>query len=344
MTCRFCDGADATDAEFLFVWPPQPHTEKKLTKLVTDHGAQVADAPSGAKRIDRPQDGWDMLLVTITGGLSTYELQDSRALLTDVVTPGMADLPRVTSLRGVVSLIKERWLDDIIDGDRLISVRQGIFDRDGARYANEMLLRGQEEDGTLLTAGALFGAVGTPRRLARLDRAARIRAVTTAAQFPRDVRVFINFIPSSIYDPAYCLRTTVSAAAEAGIDPGRIVFEVVETERIDDIQHLKGITSFYRKAGFLIALDDFGAGYSNFGILHRLRPDYVKLDMSLTRAAPDDDLARGFVTEVVRITRQEGIQVVAEGLETQEQAHFMREIGVDFFQGWLFEKPSPVTA
>ena len=90
-------------------------------------------------------------------------------------------------------------------------------------------------------------------------------------------------LPGSVYDPGVCLRTTVNAIVKAEIPPERVIFEIVESERVKDMGHLRGIVNFYRSAGFKIALDDYGSGYNNLDTLMQLEPDYLKLDKSLVQ-------------------------------------------------------------
>lgn len=99
------------------------------------------------------------------------------------------------------------------------------------------------------------------------------------ATLVKENKVFINFIPTSIYSPQFCLKSTIQLAHELHIDPAQLVFEVVETEKVDDIEHLKTILAYYRDRGFEYALDDVGEGYSTLEMLAELKPKYMKLDM-----------------------------------------------------------------
>jgi len=153
--------------------------------------------------------------------------------------------------------------------------------------------------------------------------------------------LFINFFPTVVYDPVHCLRTTREAMRETGLQPDQIVFEVVESEDIVDRGHLLDILTRYRAEGFRVALDDLGSGYASLNLLADLRPDFVKLDMELVRGAATDPLRRGLVQAIVRAARDEGIRVIAEGVETLEVAELLAEIGVSLLQGYYFGRPSP---
>ena len=111
-------------------------------------------------------------------------------------------------------------------------------------------------------------------------------AVRSAAKVNK--KVFINFIPTSIYSPEHCLKSTVQLARFLGIDPSHFVFEVVETEQVDDLEHLKKILQYYKEKGFQYALDDVGEGFSTIELLEELSPHYMKLDMKFVQGVATD--------------------------------------------------------
>jgi len=170
---------------------------------------------------------------------------------------------------------------------------------------------------------------------------ARRSAVECAAKARLEGKLFINFNPSSIYDPSYCLRATASSIYEIGLRPEDVVFEVTETHRATDLNQLKGILCFYRSAGFKVALDDIGSGWSGLNLLQSLRPDYVKIDMELVRNVHNDEYKQNIVTNLIRIARTNGIEVIAEGIETEEEAQWLTDANADYLQGYLYGKPEP---
>ena len=115
--------------------------------------------------------------------------------------------------------------------------------------------------------------------LFQLDLAARLSAVREAMRHGIEDNLFINFTPASVYDPKFCLRSTVQSVDEAPLDPERVVFEVTETERAGDVEHLRNTVDYYREQGYRVALGDMGSEYSSLNLIHRLRPDFIKLDM-----------------------------------------------------------------
>jgi hypothetical protein len=123
------------------------------------------------------------------------------------------------------------------------------------------------------------------------------------------------------------------------------VFEVVESDSPQNLDHLKAVLKYYRDAGFSIALDDIGSGYSSLNLLHQLRPDLIKLDMELTRNVHLDHYKASITEKVLEIAQKLGILTVAEGIECIEELNWLQERGATFAQGYLIAKPSatPVT-
>ena len=205
----------------------------------------------------------------------------------------------------------------------------------------EALLRATGPTGPLLPP-ALFGAAEQAGWLHVLDRIGRTTALRGAAGWLGTDLLFVNFLPTSIYRPQVCLRTTEQAAFEAGLRLEQLVFEVTESERVTDLDHLADVFAYYRDQGCKVALDDLGAGYSSLNMLVQLKPDVVKLDKDLVQRLPDK-VSAAVVTAVVDITHSYGGLVLAECVETAEQAAAARDLGVDLGQGWHFGRPQEKT-
>jgi EAL domain-containing protein (putative c-di-GMP-specific phosphodiesterase class I) len=177
---------------------------------------------------------------------------------------------------------------------------------------------------------------------ALLDGKARIASIQNSADaVPSGVKRFINFLPSSIYDPKHCLATTFKAVTETDVDPQDLVFEVVETEEIADIDHLKSILTAYQEQGMKVALDDLGAGHSTLSVLKELRPDYVKIDRKIVSFCDENIEKQHMIKQIVQVAKEIGAIVLAEGIERKEEADLARHYGVQLAQGYYFGKPVP---
>jgi EAL domain-containing protein (putative c-di-GMP-specific phosphodiesterase class I) len=139
---------------------------------------------------------------------------------------------------------------------------------------------------------------------------------------------------------AEAVDTTVQAIGDAKIDHDRVVFEVTEADQTLDPGTLKNIISAHRDAGFGVALDDVGAGYSSLNLLHQLRPDYIKIDMELIRGVHMDSYKALIAEKILEIARSLNIETIAEGIETPEELAWVQQHGADYVQGYLISKPS----
>lgn len=126
---------------------------------------------------------------------------------------------------------------------------------------------------------------------------------------------------------------------EYGISPHNLVIEVLE-DAVQDAAQLEAAVGYFRDLGCLIALDDFGAGHSNFDRVWRIKPEIVKLDRSLIVSAAADAKLRRFMAQMVQLLHEAGAMVLVEGIETPREAYIALEGDVDFVQGYYFGRPT----
>ncbi|MFX4301871.1 EAL domain-containing protein [Alicyclobacillus tolerans] len=233
------------------------------------------------------------------------------------------------------------WVDEIIQRDQIHMMYQPIVHvQHKQTIGYEMLARALKPDGSLISPALLFESARNQSELFRLDRTCRIKGIQAGQQLSQEQLIFVNFIPTSIYIPEHCLQTTMKAAYENGIDNSRIVFEVVETERVDNLEHLKRILLYYRREGFRYALDDVGEGFNDLSTLLALEPDVVKLDRKFVKNIHLDKEKRDRAEKIYRLTSSMNAIALAEGIESAEEARILREIGYDWQQGYYYGKPS----
>jgi len=334
----------------LFVWPPEGLSKSKLERRFREAGAVPANPEAVWPMV------WDVRPRVFETGrspiweqLTPREIEGTTVLPLAVgATPSLSDYPRVMSLGAFRRRVQAAWVADLLKQGRLLSYFQPIYrfadqvEPHGTIAAYEALSRGIGADGTLITGGRIVSAVTDADLLFQFDRAARLAAVEAFSTLRTHAQLFVNFSPSAIYDPAFCLRTTIERIRALDLPADRVVFEVVETEQHRDLAHLERILTFFREQGFLVALDDFGSGYSNYEVLERLRPDIVKIDMSLIRNVHMMPFKGSMVVGLVDLCRRFGITSLAEGIETPEELQWVREHGVDMMQGFLLGRPAPI--
>jgi EAL domain-containing protein (putative c-di-GMP-specific phosphodiesterase class I) len=207
-------------------------------------------------------------------------------------------------------------------------------------YAHEALARGIQSDGTVMNPALMFDAAEVTGLLYNLDRQCREGAVHAAAKHKVQSNVFINFRPTSIYNPEFCLRDTEGWVRKLNLDPAALVFEVVESEEVGDIAHLKRILDYYKSHGFRVALDDVGSGYASLNKFVQLAPDVIKLDLELIRDIHKTEVKQAVARALTQIGHDSGCKVLAEGVETADEFAWIKHLGVDFVQGYYFARPA----
>lgn len=244
------------------------------------------------------------------------------------------------TLDNYLNLLRDKDFFDIINNETLTSYFQPIVEAHTKRiYGYEALIRGVHPDGTLMYPDELFSKSARNDMNFRLDKLCRESALKTSAVKNIHQKVFINFLPTAIYDPKFCLQSTIKWANQLEFDPKNIVFEVVESESVEDKKHLKTILNYYREQGYQIALDDVGEGYSTLNMLIDLQPDILKVDRKIITNIHQDSLKQSIYKALWHIAQDSGIKLLAEGVETKEELEAVSALGVDYLQGYYFSKP-----
>lgn len=240
----------------------------------------------------------------------------------------------------VETVLDVKWIDEIIKEELVHCLYQPIVKATREVYGYELLSRFKNTDGTVVYPNEMFSAAKNRGRLYALDKLCRTTAVKHASLLKADQKAFINFIPTSIYSPEHCLKSTIQTAKEKNIEPSQLVFEVVETEQVDDVNHLKRILSYYKDRGFEYALDDVGEGFSTLELLEQITPTYMKLDMKYVQGVSSDPEKQRVATQFLQKALEFGTIPLAEGVEEEEEFNWLKEAGYQLFQGYYFGKPA----
>ncbi|MCE3028223.1 bifunctional diguanylate cyclase/phosphodiesterase [Salinicola sp. DM10] len=187
----------------------------------------------------------------------------------------------------------------------------------------------------------LFCAAREAGQLAPLERLCRERAVESWVATGLSELLFLNVTPEVLIDPAHIGGQTVALLAAHGLSPQQIVIEITEQSPGIEPRLMAEAAQHYQAMGFAIALDDLGDGYAGLRLWSQLNPDYVKLDRHFVSGLDHDRVKRRFVRSIIDIAHSLGSRVVAEGVEREGELQALVELGADFYQGWLFARPSP---
>ena len=224
---------------------------------------------------------------------------------------------------------------------RLRSAFQPIFSLAHKRTVGyEALIRVQDEGGTPVPPTDLFSNKKEESEIVLLDRLCRFIHLGNFKLVRDDLNwLFLNISPMVMrngprYGPFF--NELLSSYA---FPPHRIVVEIVE-HPIADQTLLFDTVNYYKSMGCLIAIDDFGAGHSNFERIWSLGPQIVKLDRSMIVRAVQQTNIRQLFPSIVSLLHQAGALVLVEGIEDEEQALIAMDSDVDFVQGYHFSKPT----
>jgi EAL domain-containing protein (putative c-di-GMP-specific phosphodiesterase class I) len=127
-----------------------------------------------------------------------------------------------------------------------------------------------------------------------------------------------------------------------GLFPDQLRIEITETAYVENSDLLISTTERLRELGFQVEMDDFGSGYSSLHMLKEVPVDRIKLDLHFLTATGDSEKCRTIVSCMIGMVRLLGMEMIAEGVETIDQAHFLRDQGCSLMQGYYFYKPMPV--
>ena len=228
----------------------------------------------------------------------------------------------------------------LIDGQPIACFQPFIDTATGLIAGVEALGRLRQDNGDLQSVGPLFfnPRVGLAE-LRRLDRQIRDAALARIHEAPKDWFLSLNISPRWIsrLRPNQPLPS-LKQLQQQGVPPERVVFEITELGGAH--QRLPEVVARYRDAGARIAIDDFGAGYSQLDRVLALQPDILKLDMRLFQEAARGGPSGEVVKALAQMAEKTGCWIIAEGVETEEEMDFALECGARYVQGYLFAKPA----
>jgi EAL domain-containing protein (putative c-di-GMP-specific phosphodiesterase class I) len=236
----------------------------------------------------------------------------------------------------------EQRIREALEEDLFALYLQPIQDREGAVTRWEVLLRLTEPGGVAVPPAAFLDSAERSGLIHAIDRWVVSNAMEFAARYPADVPITleINLSGKGIGDQEL-LRTIERNLEQLGVDASRLVFEVTETAAIADVEQAKAFISRLKQLGCSFALDDFGVGFSSFYSLKLLDVDYLKIDGSFIRNLANDHVDREVVTAITHMAHAMGMATVAEFVGDQATAQILRDIGVDYLQGYHVGMPVP---
>ncbi len=234
-----------------------------------------------------------------------------------------------------------------LDQDLFSLFSQAIVDLNTSEIVHhELLLRMHNEDGSIVLPGLFIAAAERNGQMHDIDRWVISQSAQLYAQSDWQEKhqgIAINLSSHALSDDSFAgfIKHEFSMA---GIDPENVIIEITENNAITDFNKATRFISELKKDGFKIALDDFGVGFASLRHLQNLDVDYIKIDGSFVSNILDNSKDQGIVKAIVSISKEQRIRCVAEWVEDAEVFDFLRDIGVDYGQGYHIQKPLPFVA
>jgi EAL domain-containing protein (putative c-di-GMP-specific phosphodiesterase class I)/GGDEF domain-containing protein len=210
--------------------------------------------------------------------------------------------------------------------------------KSGSILGYEGLIRGRP--GTELEMPiALFAKARAANRVARLEVRCIHTVLSSFARLKLKGKVFLNVGPEMFEVDEFPRERIFANLARLGLSPGRVVIEVTENAQVVNQMSIYDALRAARKMGFEVAIDDLGEGYASLRLWSELQPDYVKIDQHFVRDVHLDPVKFQFVRTIRQLSFAVGTKVIGEGIESAAELRVLRDLGVEFGQGYLFAPP-----
>ena len=301
-----------------------------------------------------------------TGGVHTirihfgvYEISDKGMPVHVMCNRANAALRTIsTDAREIVAYYDEKLMENDLFGHRVISrfdrmIEEGRFrmylqplmTEDGTPFGAEALVRCVRPDGEIVMPGEFIPTLEKTGLIHELDaymwRLAARQLNRWKGTDKEDLTISVNmsardFFSMDVY------KVLTGLVAEYGIDSSKLRLEITETALISEHEKVNAILAKLRGEGFYIEIDDFGTGYSSLGVLKDVHADMLKIDMSFLRGTENKQRCRTILSSVISMANDLGMDVLTEGVETEQQLNTLRDMGCRMFQGYYFSRPLPV--
>ena len=243
-------------------------------------------------------------------------------------------------------LQNDYWLSQIIDMGLIGTRFQPIVSlRENKVIGLEALSYGKDyQSSRIIPPGLLFSQAARENRILELDRVCREKALEAFQAVFRqnpNLLVWINIETSILDKNTLGSGRLFESAISAGIPPANIVIEIIES-KLSDADSLRMFVETYRSHGFFIALDDVGTGHSNLERIALLKPDIMKIDRFLIRDIWREKHKYQVVRSLQHMAQGIGALVVAEGIEYENEALAVMDLGVNLHQGYFYARPGPL--
>ncbi len=229
-------------------------------------------------------------------------------------------------------------LKDAVANDRITPFFQPIVDLKSEEIKEwEVLMRITDSNGEYIFPGDFIPVAKKISIYPKLSKRLIEKAFAFAAEKGIPISINLSFDDLAMVNSREWL---IGALKESGI-ADKVCFEIVETEAFEDLKILESFYLKIKELGAELAIDDFGSGYSNYEYIAIVKPDYIKIDGSLISKLPNSQHVEVFVRHIVSFCKELEIKTVAEFISSESILAKVRELGIDYGQGFYFGKPVP---
>ena len=230
---------------------------------------------------------------------------------------------------------------DILDSRNISPLFQPIVDISNATvFGHEALIRGPvgtklHSPISLLSSSHLVGL------LPEVESLCREIVLCRYAECKNQNKLFVNISPTCLMLTNSQFEFNIKQLERFNLKPSDIVIEITEGSTIHDFSVLKDTVARYKANGFGIALDDLGEGFSSLRLWSEIQPDFVKIDKHFIKNIQNDPIKQEFVRAIQKIATESGSQTIAEGVETREELAVVKDLKINYAQGFLLGRPMP---
>ena len=284
-----------------------------------------------------PQHGSTFLELLSNADLAMYKAKELGRGQYHIFMPGQEYQAGLTE--------RMRWkevIENAIKEDRFILFYQPILGlQDDTISHYECLARIEQEDGQILMPGVFIGYAEELGLIGKIDRIIVNKAIQKHIELQKNHKPYklaINLSGQSFNDTTI-FKEIEMLLNKPEVDPGQIIFEITETSAVSNFNSAQTLIRQIKALGSQIALDDFGVGFSSFYYLKHLPVDYVKIDGSFVNEINKNNEDRIFVKAISEVSQALGKKTIAEVVENGEILIILRELGIDYAQGYYIGKP-----
>ena len=227
-------------------------------------------------------------------------------------------------------------LKESFEDDRIYTYFQPILEVGLDKPAKfEILVRIKDKDGTVYLLGEFISTAKHSRLYLKLTRTIVLKAMSYMRDKPYEFS--LNLSMEDIADLP--TRNYILDLLKSFPEPNRVIFEILETEEINEFELISEFIRDAKELGAKIAIDDFGSGYSNYNYVISMNIDFLKIDSSLIRNICIDENSKIVVQSIVWTAHKLGLKTIAEYVDSKEIVEEVKRIGIDFIQGYYVGKP-----